>query len=419
VSGLKVLFIGGSGVISSACSALAVESGIDLHVLNRGRTTIRPLPPGATEIRGDINGDRVPARDDYDAVVNWVAFSPEQVLRDVELFHGKTRQYVFISSASAYQTPPSRVPVTESTPLRNPFWRYSRDKIACEDALTAAYREDGFPVTIVRPSHTYDRTLVPFDGDWTVLGRMLAGKPVIVHGDGTSLWTLTHHADFARAFVPLLGHPRTIGEAFHITSDDVLTWDQIAGALASALGVTSRIVHVPSDAIAAADPSWGAGLLGDKAHSMVFDNSKIRSVVPGWRAGIPFERGAREIVSWYLADPARQVTDERLDAVMDKLAEQFSVILWWFLRRSLVRPGCLCPTWRTGWPRFRRLRGRSRWSRRRSAGSSAVARTSWGACPRGAAGRTRNGTPLTLSSQWRTVSGTASCGSMRVRSMTS
>jgi nucleoside-diphosphate-sugar epimerase len=321
---LRVLFIGGTGAISSACTALAVESGIDLHVLNRGRTAIRPLPPGVTEIRGDINAEHPAVRDDYDAVVNWVAFTPEQVRRDIELFRGRTGQYVFISSASAYQTPPARVPVTESTPLRNPFWRYSRDKIACEDALVAAYREDGFPATIVRPSHTYDRTLVPFDGEWTVPARMLAGKPVIVHGDGTSLWTLTHHEDFARAFVPLLGHPRTVGDTFHITSDDTLTWDQIAHTLALALRVTARIVHVPSDAIAEADPDWGAGLIGDKAHSMIFDNSKIRSVVPGWRAVIPFERGAREIVSWYLADPARQVTDERLDGVMDKLAERFA-----------------------------------------------------------------------------------------------
>jgi nucleoside-diphosphate-sugar epimerase len=204
--------------------------------------------------------------------------------------------------------------------LRNPFWQYSRDKIACEELLVAAYRDEGFPATIVRPSHTYDQTLVPFDGGWTVLGRMLAGKPVIVHGDGTSLWTLTHHDDFARAFVPLLAHPRTLGEAIGITSDDVLTWNQIAETLAVALGVTAQLVHVPSDAIAAADPHWGAGLLGDKAHSMVFDNTKVRGLVPGWQAVIPFEQGAREIVQWHCADPARQVTDASLDAVMDKLA---------------------------------------------------------------------------------------------------
>ena len=297
---------------------------MDLFVLSRGRSTSRPLPPQVRMLRADI---REPAsvRElindlDFDAVVNWVAFTPEDVQADIGLFGGRTRQYVFISSASAYQTPPARLPVTESTPLRNPFWQYSRDKIACEDLLVAAYRDQGFPATIVRPSHTYDKTLVPFDGGWTVLGRMLAGKPVIVHGDGTSLWTLTHHDDFARAFVPLLGHPRTLGEAFHITSDDVLTWNQIAEALAAPLGVTARLVHVASDAIAAADPEWGAGLLGDKAHSMVFDNAKVRALVPGWRALIPFEQGAREIIDWFRADPARQVTDPALDAVMDKLA---------------------------------------------------------------------------------------------------
>ena len=325
----RVQFIGGSGVISSACSRVADDSGIELSVLNRGRSIVRPLPPGVSMLRADIREPRS-VRDEikdreFDAVVDWVAFTPEHVRADIELFRGRTGHYVFISSASAYQTPPARMPVTESTPLRNPYWQYSRDKIACEDALMAAYREEGFPATIIRPSHTYDETLVPFDGGWTVLGRMLAGKPVIVHGDGTSLWTLTHHDDFARAFVPLLGHPRTLGEAIHITSDDVLTWNQIAETLAAALGVTARLVHVPSDAIAAADPDWGAGLLGDKAHSMVFDNAKLRAIVPGWQAVIPFERGARQIVEWYLADPARQVTDQALDAVMDKLAAAWSL----------------------------------------------------------------------------------------------
>jgi nucleoside-diphosphate-sugar epimerase len=326
---LRVLFIGGSGVISSACSRAAAEAGLELFVLNRGTSTVRPLPPGARRLQADIREPgsvRQAIKDlEFDSVTDWVAFTPDQVRTDLELFGGRTGQYVFISSASAYQTPPARMPVTESTPLRNPFLQYSRDKIACEDLLVAAYRDRGFPATIVRPSHTYDQTLVPFKGGWTVLGRMLAGKPVIVHGDGTSLWTMTHHDDFARAFVPLLGHPRTFGEAIQITSDDVLTWNQIADTLAAALGVTARVVHVPSDAIAAAEPEWGAGLLGDKAHSMVFDNTKIRGLVPGWRAVIPFEQGAREIADWYLADPARQVTDAGLDAVMDKLAAAWSL----------------------------------------------------------------------------------------------
>jgi nucleoside-diphosphate-sugar epimerase len=327
---LRVLFIGGTGVISSACVLEAVKrSDVELYVLNRGQSATRPLPPGVRELRGDAR-DAASVRDavqglDFDSVVQFVAFAPEHVRADVDLFSGRTGQYVFISTASAYQTPPARLPVTESTPLRNPFWLYSRDKIACEDVLTAEYRDSGFPATVVRPSHTYDATKTVLSGGWTSLARMLAGKPVIVHGDGTSLWTVTHHSDFARAFVPLLGHPRTVGEAFHITSDDVLTWDQIAHALAAALGVTPHLVHVPSDVIASRDPEWGAGLLGDKAHSMVFDNAKIKSVVPGWHAVVPFERGAREIADWYLADQARQVVDEELDALMDKLAADYGV----------------------------------------------------------------------------------------------
>jgi nucleoside-diphosphate-sugar epimerase len=329
VTSLKVLFIGGSGIISSACSRHAVERGLDLYVLNRGVSTDRPLPPEATMLRGDIR-DAASVKQalgelEFDAVVDWVAFTPEHIRTDIELFTGRTGQFVFISSASAYQTPPARLPVLESTPLRNPHWQYSRDKIACEDLLVAAYREDGFPATIVRPSHTYDRTLVPFDGGWTPLGRMRAGREIVVHGDGTSLWTLTHHTDFARGFVPLLGHPRTIGEAFHITGDDVLTWDEIALELGAALGVAPRIVHVPSDAIAAEDPEWGAGMLGDKAHSLYFDNAKLRSVVPDFVATIPFHVGAREIVAWHDEDPARQVVDARLDAIMDRLVERFRV----------------------------------------------------------------------------------------------
>ncbi len=326
---LRVLFIGGSGIISSACSSLAVKRGIDLYVLNRGRTADRPLPAQATVLQGDARDPKSVGKAldglDFDAVVDWVAFTPEHVQADIELFQGRTRQYVFISSASAYQTPPARVPVVESTPLANPFWRYSRDKIACEDLLVRAYRTDGFPVTIVRPSHTYDKTTVPFDGGWTVLGRMRQGKEIVVHGDGTSLWTLTHHSDFARGFVPLLGHQRTIGDAFHITSDDVLTWNQIAEALAAAAGVEARLVHVPSDAIAAADPEWGAGLLGDKAHSMVFDNAKLRSVVPDYLATVPFEQGAREIVAWHDEDPSRQRIDPRFDTLMDQLVETHRV----------------------------------------------------------------------------------------------
>jgi len=324
---LRILMIGGTGLISSASTRLAVERGLDVTVLNRGTSATRPLPDDAELVQADIRdpesvraalGDR-----EFDAVVDWVAFTPEHVATDVELFTGRTGQYVFISSASAYQTPPERLPVTESTPLRNPYWQYSRDKIACEDLLVSAYRDTGFPVTIVRPSHTYDRTSVPLDGGWTSVERMRQGKEVVVHGDGTSLWTLTHHEDFARGLVPLLGDPRVLGDAFHITSDDVLTWDQIVRALGAAAGVEPRIVHVPSDVIAAADPEWGAGLLGDKAHSMVFDTTKVRRVVPEFTTTIRFEQGAREIVAWHDADPARRTVDARMDALMDDLVERF------------------------------------------------------------------------------------------------
>jgi nucleoside-diphosphate-sugar epimerase len=324
MTALDVLFIGGTGVISAASSQLAVELGIDLHVLNRGRSAHRPLPDGARLCTADVRdpaamraavGDR-----DFDAVVNFVAFTPEQVQADLDLFRGRTGQYVFISSASAYQTPPARLPIVESTPLRNPIWPYSQAKIASEELLTRAYREEAFPITIVRPSHTYDRTSVPYDTGWTMIERMRRGKPVVVHGDGTSLWTLTHTDDFAKGFVGLLGSAQAIGESFHITSDEVLTWNQIHELLAAAAGAEARIVHVTSEAILAADETWGRSLLGDKAHSMVFDNSKLRRVVPGYVATIPFSHGAREIVAWHDADPARRRVDPGIDALLDRLA---------------------------------------------------------------------------------------------------
>jgi nucleoside-diphosphate-sugar epimerase len=210
-------------------------------------------------------------------------------------------------------------PTVESTPLRNPFWAYSRAKIACEERLTLAYRDEGFPVTIVRPSHTYDKTTVPMDGKYTVLDRMLAGKKVIVHGDGTSLWTLTHHRDFAKGFVGLLGNPHALGEAIHITSDELLSWNQIAETLANALGVEAKIVHIPSEVIAAYDAGWGAGVLGDKAHSMIFDNSKIKRLVPEFVATIPCHQGAAEIAAWYASHPDAQKVDQKLNQLIDTM----------------------------------------------------------------------------------------------------
>ncbi len=324
---MNVLFIGGTGIISSACSQLAVQRGINLYLLNRGKTSSRPAPEGAHILHGDIRDPqsaRAALKDlTFDAVVDWIAFTPEHIQVDLELFRGRTGQFVFISSASAYQTPPGSLPVTESTLLDNPFWQYSRNKIACEEMLVRAYRSERFPATIVRPSHTYDKTLLPFDGGYTVVDRMRRGKKVIVHGDGTSLWTLTHHADFAVGFVGLLGHPAAIGESYHITSDEWLSWNQIYEIVARAAGVEPKLVHIPSELIAAFDPSWGAGLLGDKSHSMIFDNTKIKRLVPEFNCRIPFVRGAAEIMAWYDADASRRKVDEATDRLMDDIIAHY------------------------------------------------------------------------------------------------
>ncbi len=321
----SVLFLGGTGIISSACTRRALEEGFEVFVLGRGLSSTRPAPEGCRLLRGDLD-DRDSFRAavgerDYDVVADFRAFGPADVSARLEVLRHRMGQYVFISSASAYQTPPAHLPVVESTPLRNPVWDYSRGKIAAEDLLVRAHREEGLPMTIVRPSHTYDHTAPPFDGGWTVIDRMRRGAEVVVHGDGTSLWTLTHHTDFARAFVGLLGHPAAIGDSFHITSDEWLSWNQVYEIVAGAAGASPRLVHVTSDAVAAVDPEWGAALLGDKAHSMVFDNTKVKRLVPGWRATVPFHRGAKEIIDWFDADPARQQVDARMDALMDRLVE--------------------------------------------------------------------------------------------------
>ncbi len=325
---MKVLFIGGTGIISSACASLAIEQGMELWLLNRGQSS-RPAPEGARVLHGDIRDSDSVSRAlgdmKFDVVVDWIAFTPEHIENDLELFRGRTGQYIFISSASAYQTPPVSLPVTESTPLYNPFWNYSQAKIACEERLVRVYREEKFPATIVRPSHTYDRTTLPLRGGYTTLNRMRQGKKVIVHGDGTSLWVLTHHRDFAKGFVGLIGNSRAIGDAFHITSDELLTWNQIYEITAKAAGTEARIVHIPSNVIAKYNREWGDGLLGDKAHSMIFDNTKIKRAVPGFAATIPFSRGVEEIIAWYDADPARQVVDNSLDKQMDEIIADYGV----------------------------------------------------------------------------------------------
>jgi nucleoside-diphosphate-sugar epimerase len=326
---LKVLFIGGTGTISSACVELAAARGIDLTLLNRGHGT-RPIPANVPVLQGDIRDKAATlqlVKDlTFDAVVDFVAFTPEHIETDLELFRGRTKQYVFISSASAYQTPPANWPTTESTPLRNPYWAYSRAKIACEERLMAAYREEGFPVTIVRPSHTYDARSLPLRGRYTILDRMRKEQKIVVHGDGTSLWTLTHHRDFAKGFVPLLGNPHALGEAIHITADEVLTWNQIVDIVANAAGVRPNVVHIPSDVIAAYDPEWGAALLGDQAHSMVFDNSKVKRLVPDYVASIPFHEGAAEIIAWYDSHPAAQTVDAGLNQLLDTMIADYESV---------------------------------------------------------------------------------------------
>jgi nucleoside-diphosphate-sugar epimerase len=318
---MKILFIGGTGCLSSACSQLAVESGFEMFHLNRGETN-RKVSKTVQNIRTDIRDKQsvINALGDlqFDVVVDWIAFTPEHIETDLEIFGGRTNQFIFISSASAYKTPVN-YPVTESTPLANPFWQYSRDKIACEESLIKAFRRDQFPFTIVRPSHTYDETRLPLRGRYTIINRMRQGKKVIVHGDGTSLWTLTHHQDFAKGFVGLMGNSHAVGEIFHITSDEFLTWNQIYELSARAAGTSVKIVHIPSDILAEYDAEWGAELFGDKAHSMIFDNTKIKRTVPGFICSTPFSRGIEEIIAWHDADLSRQVVDEKMDQLMDKI----------------------------------------------------------------------------------------------------
>jgi nucleoside-diphosphate-sugar epimerase len=324
---MKVLFIGGTGIISSACSELALQRGIELYLLNRGQSSLRPIPQGAQVLKGDIRDPQSVStaigKMHFDSVVDWVTFTPDQAENDVKLFSGSTDQFIFISSASAYQKPVAGLPITESTVLKNPYWDYSNNKILCEELFLDSYRKSDFPITIVRPSHTYDKWSLPMEGGWTVMDRMRRGKPVIVHGDGTSLWVMTHHKDFAKGFVGLLGNPHAIGEAVHITSDEVITWNQIFEYLAKPLGVTPKIVHIPSERINQYDKNWGAGLLGDKAFSVIFDNSKIKRLVPDFCATIPFAQGAAEIVDWYLGDESRQKVDPAFNQLCDRIIEDY------------------------------------------------------------------------------------------------
>jgi len=332
---MRALFIGGTGNISSACSQLALSRGIELSVLNRGMRSQSEMSE-ATFIHADINKPQevkaLLKEKHYDVVVNFIAYTPAEVERDIQLFSDKCDQYIFISSASAYQKPPTHPVITESTPLVNPYWDYSRDKIACEDLLMKAHRESGFPVTIVRPSHTYETVIPVAIGSWedfTIVERMRKGGTVIIHGDGSSLWTITHSKDLAKGFVGLMGNMQSIGHSFHITSDELLNWNQIYQALAEAAGVELKAVHISTDFICReADKlgqEWMRGnLMGDKAHSAIFDNSKIKRFVPGYVATIPFREGIKTTVEWFDNNPERIRIDEGNNKLMDAILAAYT-----------------------------------------------------------------------------------------------
>ena len=327
---MKALLIGGTGTISSAISALCIKQGWELYLLNRGSRS-GFAPEGAQVITADINDtDDVEEKLSgmtFDVVADFIAYTTEHVKRDIKLFGDRCAQYIFISSASAYQKPLGSPVITESTPLCNPYWQYSRDKIACELKLMKAYRKSGFPVTIVRPSHTYGDTSVPLgvhgkNGSFAVIERIRQGKQVIIHGDGTALWTMTHNTDFAKAFCGLMGNIHAIGEAYHITSDESLTWNQIYEAIAAALEVQLRPVHIASDVLAAGYKKFAGSLIGDKATSVIFDNTKIKRIVPGFTATVRFDQGIRRTIEYIYSHPECQRPDPEFDAWMDAMIQQ-------------------------------------------------------------------------------------------------
>ncbi|MCM3785162.1 SDR family oxidoreductase [Neobacillus mesonae] len=327
---MKALFIGGTGTISSAITRQLLENGCELYLLNRGNRN-EAFTAGATMLQADINDEEQVAKliEDlqFDVVADFIAFHPAQVERDYRLFKDKTKQYIFISSASAYQTPLSDYRITEGTPLSNPYWEYSRNKIACEEYLVKQYRDNGFPITIVRPSHTYDERSIPLGvhgsgGSWQVAKRMLENKPVIIHGDGTSLWTMTHNRDFAKGFIGLMGNIHAIGESVHITSDESVTWNQIYEIIADSLGVKLNAVHVASEFLdASSTQDFRGSLLGDKANSVVFDNSKLKRLVPDFVATTRLDQGIRETVQNILAQPELQKEDKEFDMWCDKVIQ--------------------------------------------------------------------------------------------------
>ncbi len=323
---MKILFIGGTGVISTACSELCVEKGFDLFLLNRNLSP-RKSPKEAKHIIADIRDvegvKTILANEKFDVVVDWIAYTQEHAKNDFELFRNNTNQYIFISSASVYQKPPIKLPITEDIKLSNPFWSYSKGKIDSENYLMQMFHEENFPLTICRPSHTYDKTRFPLYGYYTAFNRMKQNKNIILHGNGETLWTLTSAKDFAKGFIGLLGNSKTLGEAFHITSDEALTWNEIAKTIADAAGLDLKITHLPVEFIAQHDSEWGCNLKGDKAYSTVFDNSKIRKIVPEFKASMPFKEGMKESIEWY-AKTENQIVNVELDKLMDEMIARYN-----------------------------------------------------------------------------------------------
>ena len=324
---MKILMIGGTGIISTAVTERLAVQGQDLYLLNRSGYKVFEAK-GVKFLRGDINDEEgirsLLEQHEFDVVIDWIAFSPEQVQRDIRLFTGKTCQYIFISSASAYQRPAKNYLVTEDTPLENPFWEYSRNKIACEKLLLEAYNKDGFPLTIVRPSLTYGDTQIPYvltswSKSWSLIDRLRQGKRIIVPGDGTSLWVNTHNTDFAKGIIGLMGQEKAIGEAFHITSDEVLTWDEILNQIAEVIGVEPKPVHISSEFIIAFMPDHIGGLTGDKSTSVVFDNSKLKSLVPDFKATMSFREGIARTIAYMEAHHELQVVDEEYETALDRI----------------------------------------------------------------------------------------------------
>jgi len=324
---MKILFIGGTGLISGACTDLALAAGVELWHLNRGKREAVP-PKGVRQVVADVRNPgearRALGEERFDVVVDWIAFTPDHVRQDVALFRGRTAQYVFISSASAYQKPPRHYVITEETPLENPFWEYSRQKAACEGILMDEFRASGFPATIVRPSLTFGDPAIPlavscWHKPWTIVARMRAGRPMIVPGDGTSLWPITHNTDFAAGLAGLMGNPKAAGEAFHITTDEALTWNRIYELTAEACGARLNAARISSEFLMAFDPHLEGSLIGDKANSVVFDNSKLKRLCPGWRAKVTYAEGIGRTVAWLSADPARQGVDPETEAKWDRI----------------------------------------------------------------------------------------------------